>query len=228
MFSIISYMRQGEYLAAAISILSSCFVVFCCLPIHELAHGYAAYKLGDSTAKNLGRLKFSPFAHLDLIGTLMIFLFGFGYAKPVPVNPRNFKNPKRDLALVSFAGPLSNIVMGFISIVFAYFAMFIEAKAGTSTFIMCVIMFFRFAALVNVCLAVFNLIPIPPLDGSKILGAFLPNKAYAALLSNHRTFQLIVMALLIFGVFDIPLAWLENLLMKALCFLPELIYNTLV
>lgn len=228
MFSIISYLRQGEYLAAVISVLSSCFVVFCCLPIHELAHGFAADKLGDHTARNMGRLKFNPIAHLDLLGTVMIFLFGIGYAKPVPVNPRNFKNPKKDIALVSLAGPLSNLVMGFISILFAYFVLIVEAKTASVLILDCIFMFFRFSALVNVCLAVFNLLPIPPLDGSKILGAVLPDKAYAAILSNHRTFQIVMMLLLLLGIFDRPLAWLESAFMKILCFIPELIYNLIV
>ena len=99
MLSILSYLRSGNYIEAIIAILSRCFVVFCCLPIHELAHGLMADKLGDHTARNQGRLTFNPFAHLNLLGTIMIFLFGIGYANPVPINPNNFKNPKREWRL---------------------------------------------------------------------------------------------------------------------------------
>ena len=114
--SILSYLRQGEYLEAIIAILSRCFVVFCCLPIHELAHGWVANKCGDDTAKLQGRLTFNPFAHLNPIGTIMIFLFGIGYANPVPVNPARLKQPRKDMALISLAGPLSNRIMAFISL----------------------------------------------------------------------------------------------------------------
>ena len=120
MLSILSLIRQGEYMEAVVSILSRCFVVFCCLPIHELAHGWVAYKLGDNTAKNQGRLTFNPFKHLNPIGTIMIFLFGIGYANPVPINPNNFKNPKNGMALTALAGPCSNLLMGVVSFFIYY------------------------------------------------------------------------------------------------------------
>ena len=176
MLSILSYLRQGEYLLALISILSSCFVVFCCLPVHELAHGWVAYKLGDTTAKDEGRLTFNPLAHLNPIGTIMIFLFGIGYARPVPVNPNRFKHPKSGMALVSLAGPIANLLMGFI-FNFIYIAIYSKAP-GADGFLGAVEYFLYFAAWINVSLAVFNLIPIPPLDGSKVLAAVLPYKAY--------------------------------------------------
>ena len=116
MLSILSYLRSGNYIEAIIAILSRCFVVFCCLPIHELAHGLMADKLGDHTARNQGRLTFNPFAHLNLLGTIMIFLFGIGYANPVPINPNNFKNPKKGMALTALAGPASNLLMAFVSL----------------------------------------------------------------------------------------------------------------
>ncbi len=120
MRDLLSMLRSGDYLGFMVNILSKCFVIFCCMPIHEMAHGYVAYKCGDDTAKLKGRLTINPFAHLDLIGTIMILLFGFGYAKPVPVNPARLKHPRRDMALVALAGPVSNIIMGFIS-VFIYY-----------------------------------------------------------------------------------------------------------
>ena len=99
---------------AIISILSRCFVVFCCLPIHEYAHCLAAHLLGDDTAKNQGRLTLNPFAHLNPIGTVMIFLFGIGYGNPAPINPNNFKKPKQGMALTALAGPCANLILTFI------------------------------------------------------------------------------------------------------------------
>lgn len=166
MLSILSYLRSGNYIEAIIAILSRCFVVFCCLPIHELAHGLMADKLGDHTARNQGRLTFNPFAHLNLLGTIMIFLFGIGYANPVPINPNNFKNLKRE-ALTALAGPASNLLMAFVSLFFYYGILDIAGLNSTVTY--AVAYFFYFAASVNVTLAVFNLIPIPRLTGSRIL-----------------------------------------------------------
>lgn len=222
MLSILSYLRQGEYLLAIIVILSRCFVVFCCLPIHELAHGLIAYKLGDNTAKNQGRLSFNPFAHLNPIGTLMIFLFGIGYANPVPINPNNFKNPKKGMALTALAGPASNLVMGFLS-VFIYYAL---ASFNSSSSVMyAVTYFFYFSASVNVTLAVFNLLPIPPLDGSKVLSAVLPDDKYFKYMQYERYIMLILFALLFVGVLDTPIAWLSSVMMKLISIIPKLIFG---
>ncbi|MGN1329318.1 MAG: site-2 protease family protein [Eubacterium sp.] len=222
MLSILSYLRQGEYLEAIIAILSRCFVVFCCLPIHELAHGWVAYKLGDNTAKNQGRLSFNPFAHLNPIGTLMIFLFGIGYANPVPVNPNNFKNPKKGMAITSLAGPVSNLIMGFFS-VFVYYA--IASFYNGSTVMYAVMYFFYFAASVNVTLAVFNLLPIPPLDGAKILGAVLPDRTYFKYMQYERYVMIALFVLLFVGVLDTPIAWLSSFMMKIISIIPSLIFG---
>lgn len=221
MLSIISYLRNGEYLLAIISILSSCFVVFCCLPIHELAHGYVAYKLGDDTAKNQGRLTFNPFAHLNPIGTIMIFLFGIGYARPVPVNPNRFKNPKGGMALVALAGPLSNLIMAFV---FNFVYVALVSKFQMSGFIGAVMYFFYFAAWVNVTLAVFNLFPIPPLDGSKVLAALLPNRIYNKYMMYERYIMLALLVLLFTGVLDTPISIISGFFMKLISYLPALIF----
>ena len=200
MLSILSYLRQGEYLLALISILSSCFVVFCCLPVHELAHGWVAYKLGDTTAKDEGRLTFNPLAHLNPIGTIMIFLFGIGYARPVPVNPNRFKHPKSGMALVSLAGPIANLLMGFI-FNFIYIAIYSKAP-GADGFLGAVEYFLYFAAWINVSLAVFNLIPIPPLDGSKVVAMFLSDRQYVQWMRLERYGMIVLMAALWFGLLD--------------------------
>lgn len=221
MLSIISYLRNGEYLMAVISVLSSCFVVFCCLPVHELAHGYVAYKLGDDTAKKQGRLTFNPFAHLNPLGTIMIFLFGIGYASPVPVNPNRFKNPKGGMALVAIAGPLSNLIMAFV---FNFVYVGLASKFQMTGFIGAVMYFFYFAAWVNITLAVFNLFPIPPLDGSKVLAALLPNRIYNKYMMYERYIMIALFVLLFAGVLDTPISVVSGFFMKLISYLPVLIF----
>lgn len=222
MLSILSYLRQGEYLEAIIAILSRCFVVFCCLPIHELAHGWVANKCGDDTAKLQGRLTLNPIAHLNPIGTIMIFLFGIGYANPVPVNPARLKHPRKDMALISLAGPLSNIIMAFVS-VFVFYA--VSVFDNGSTVMYAIMYFFYFAASVNVTLAVFNLLPIPPLDGAKILGAVLPDRIYFKYMQYERYVMIALFVLLFIGVLDTPIAWLSSFLMKIISIIPNLIFG---
>lgn len=221
MISIFRYISQGEYLQAIIAVLSRCFVVFCCLPIHELAHGLMAYALGDDTAKKQGRLSINPLAHLNPIGTVMIFLFGIGYANPVPINPRRFKNQKGGMALTAFAGPLANILMGFIS-VWGYYI--VNHFAGYNNFGFAVSYFFLYAAQINVMLAVFNLLPIPPLDGSKILAAVLPTKAYNKYMMYERYVMIGLLILLFTGILDRPITLLTNLLLSLISIIPNLIF----
>lgn len=140
------------------------------LTIHEFAHGYVAYLRGDPTAKNSGRLSLNPLAHLDLLGTLMLFFGPFGWAKPVPVNSMNLKNPRKDIILVSSAGPISNILFAILSgIILRFFSGYFIA-IGSSY----LIEFFRILFIINLGLSFFNLIPIPPLDGSNIVIATIP------------------------------------------------------
>lgn len=222
MISIFRYIQQGEYLLAVIAVLSRCFVVFCCLPIHELAHGLMANLLGDDTAKREGRLSLNPFAHLNPIGTVMIFLFGIGYANPVPINPRNFKNEKGGMALTAFAGPLANILMGFVSV----WGYFILAKfAGNSSFGNAAAYFFLYSAQINVMLAVFNLFPIPPLDGSKILAAVLPDKIYYKYMMYERYIMIALMILLFTGILDTPISFLTSKLLNFISLLPRLVFH---
>ena len=184
----------------------SAFVVFCIIPLHEYAHAFVAYKLGDETARLKGRLTINPMSHINWIGALMILLVGFGYAEPVPVNIRNvkMKNKKAAMALIAFAGPLANLLIAFISMV----AMFAVAKfsPGDSLIGYAFVVFFQFTALININLAVFNLIPVPPLDGSRILFAVLPTKYYFAVMKYERYIVLGIMALLFLGVLTKPLS----------------------
>lgn len=214
--------RQGMYFEAIISILSRCFVVFCCMPIHELAHGFIAYKLGDNTAKNKGRLTFNPLAHLSPLGTIMIFLFGIGYANPVPINPNNFKKPKVGMAITALAGPLCNIFLGFVSIFFYY--MIASLSIYVTKLGQAVAFFFFYAANINVTLAVFNLIPIPPLDGSKVLASVLPDKAYYKYMMYERYVMIALMVLLFSGVLDGVIMFLSRIMMNLIAIIPSIIF----
>ncbi|MCD7872952.1 MAG: site-2 protease family protein [Clostridiales bacterium] len=209
---------------ALIIILSRAFVVFVCMPVHELSHGWAAYKLGDDTAKAAGRLSFNPIAHLNPVGTIMIFLFGIGYAQPVPINPSKFKDYRKGVALTAAAGPFSNLVMGFISAFFYSMFQFIYNNSGNSV-INLIGMFFYFAASVNVSLAVFNLLPIPPLDGSRILAVVLPDRAYEKYFRYERIIMIVLFIALFSGILNKPISFLTNLFMNIICFIPNLIFG---
>ena len=222
MLSIFSYMRDGNYLGAVVSVLSRCFVVFCCLPIHELSHGLVAYWLGDDTAKLKGRLTLNPLAHLNPLGTIMLLLVGVGYAEPVPVNPRNFKNPKGGMALTALAGPMSNLLMGWVSIWLFYIC---NAYISNSTFGSAVTFFFLYAAQINVMLAVFNLLPIPPLDGSKILAGLLPSKAYFKYMQYERYVMIALFVLLLTGVLNGVISFLTGILINFISIIPNMIFG---
>ena len=185
-------------------------IVFIVLPIHELAHAWAAHLLGDDTARWQGRLKFNPLRHLDLFGTIMLVLFGVGYAKPVPVNPYNFRNRKRDMALTALAGPLSNIVLAVIAVALFRVCVFFVTDTALLSYLYLILI--NVFASVNIGLAVFNLLPIPPLDGSRIFGFFLPDRWVDVMEQYSRQISMVVMLLLFVGVLDLPLAFLRGLL----------------
>ncbi len=205
-------------IGAVVYIISSLTVIFLTMPIHEFAHGFAAVKLGDNTPRWQGRLSLNPFAHIDYIGALCILLFGFGWAKPVQVNGRNLRNPKRDMALVALAGPLANIALAFIALLLFYLLQVFLVIPALSY----VALIFYYIARINVGLSVFNLLPIPPLDGSRLLSALLPYKQYYALMRYERYIFIGLLALLYLGVLDIPLSYLSNAVMSGLSFVARL------
>ncbi len=203
---------NSDGLSLLITFFSRLFVIFCTMPIHEYAHALIATKLGDQTPRLSGRLTLSPMAHISPLGAIMIFLCGFGYAKPVNVNPRNFKDPKKGMALTAIAGPISNLIMGFIFI-------FIATLVGnlgdsSSTMIYAIYYFLTFAGAVNVNLAVFNLLPIPPLDGSRILQLLIPAKHYYKFLQYERYVVLVVFVLIMTGVLSRPLSIISNIIIN--------------
>ena len=168
------------------------------ITFHELSHGVAAYWLGDNTAKLQGRLTLNPFAHLDLFGLLCMIVIGIGWAKPVPVNPYNFKHPKWGMALTALAGPLSNVVLAFFCTLIALYITF----ASTSAVLLSLAQFLYLTATLSAGLAVFNLIPVPPLDGSKLLYPLLPHRVTYWLNKYASYFLFAFFALMILGVFS--------------------------
>ena len=174
------------------------FVFVCCLPVHESAHAWMAYKLGDDTGRLSGRITLNPLKHLNVIGTLMILLLGFGYAKPVPVNIGNFPPKKRKFyfALTAAAGPISNLLLAVLFILLELICKKVVIGSGSIPFYIAEL-FFRFTAQINISLAVFNLIPIPPLDGSRLVTAVLPDRIYYKLMNYERYFMIGLFALIL-------------------------------
>lgn len=170
--------------------------------LHEVAHGYVAEKFGDPTARLLGRLNLNPIRHLDPIGTLAVFVFGFGWARPVPVNAGNFRHPRRDMIWVALAGPLTNLALAVISAIFLKGLSLLELTAlGSSEYFLQVVMPLRmmagFSLYINALLGVFNLVPVPPLDGGRILTGILPERQ-ATLINRMEPFGFVLILFLVF------------------------------
>ena len=198
--------------------------VLLALTFHECAHGFIAYKLGDPTAKYYGRLSLNPLKHIDPIGAICMIFTRFGWAKPVPIDISNFKNPKRDMALSALAGPVANIVLGFVGC-FLYFISLIAIPSSVyaeQNFVFYIVFvwmqFIYYFAWLNISLAIFNLIPLPPLDGSKILYAFLPPKACNQFRKYEREISIVFMLVLLLdsrilgGVVTGGLSYIVNLI----------------
>ncbi len=214
------------------TILLSIPAVLIALTVHEYAHGYAAYKLGDPTARSLGRLSLNPFRHLDILGVICMIFFRFGWAKPVPINTRYFKKPRRDMAITALCGPLSNFIMAFFGafLFFAVAAIFkaILAGAAPSPFwglcMQYVLDFLYLFHFLNLTLGLFNLIPLPPLDGSRIFCVFLPARAYYAVMKYEKFIALGLMLLLYLGFFNHYLTeaarWISNVFFSVFYSIP--------
>lgn len=207
-----------------IRILSVLVIIFLILPFHEYAHGFIAYKLGDHTAKNSGRLTLNPLVSIDPMGALGILLFGFGWARPIPINPNNFSNPKKDTALTALAGPSANLIAAFLGAILLNL-LFIFRFYLNSTFSTWIALFFNYYISINVGLAVFNLLPIPPLDGSKILAAFLSDRIIYKYYKYQNITIVVVFALLFTGVLSVPLGYMQIYIYNLIMNLASLPFN---
>ena len=223
--------------------------VLLALSVHECAHGWVSYKLGDPTARNLGRLTLNPLKHIDILGLICMVLLRFGWAKPVPVNARYYKKPRRDMALVAAAGPVSNLIMCIIGMLLLYLSYLIysltaaEPVAFSSLWaaasynwpevmgtevLSAKLMYLLFVflwqfSILNVSLAVFNLLPIPPLDGSRIAYVFLPSKWYFGIMRYERYIVLALFVLLWLGAFSNVLSSISGWLLSGINWLIRLL-----
>ena len=201
-------------------LLLSLPIILLALSVHETAHGYVAYKLGDPTARNLGRLTLNPLKHLDPIGFICMLFFGFGWARPVPINTRYFKNPRRGMAISGIAGPISNLLLAFIFVLLLRFydaVIPVEVFYGTGFWAIAAYLMELFlyqGITLNLSLAVFNLLPVPPLDGSRFCYVVLPEKWYFGIMQYERYISLAVMLMLVIGWLDPLLSWAVNGLMN--------------
>jgi len=216
-----------NFLPDILLMLLSMPVMLMALSVHESAHGYAAYKLGDPTARNLGRITLNPVKHFDLFGFLSMLVFHIGWAKPVPINARYFKKPRRDMAITGAAGPLSNVCLALIHLAILRIVMIFITNAvlgGRITselwmIVLSLIVYLLYMGVImNIVLAIFNLIPIPPFDGSRIFYAFLPPKWYFGVMKYEQYIMIgcIIFLFLLSRLGINPLASLESWMINGL------------
>jgi len=200
-------------------LLSYAMIILIALPVHELAHAFAADRMGDPTARWNGRLTLNPLAHLDIVGTLMILFFEFGYAKPVPVNPRNFREYKKGMIITSVAGPLSNLALSLASLAILRLLLFVPSPPLFSH--LAKILLLNFAQ-VNIFLAIFNLMPVPPLDGYRIISNFIPPR-WAYSIERYQLFITIGFIVLVLGGrFGYIIQFIANPIFKLFLFITGL------
>lgn len=195
-----------------------------CITLHELSHGFVAWKLGDRTAKDMGRLTLNPIKHIDIFGLVMMVVFKFGWAKPVPVNMNNFKNPKRGMAVTALAGPVSNLLICCAALLL-YGILYYPLTVSGSDFSNAALTVVSTTAYLSLALAVFNIIPIPPLDGSKVLFSLLSERAYYRLMRYEKYGMLILFAVLATGVLRTPLTLATGYLFDRLFIIAEFAFE---
>lgn len=226
MLVLLNLLQGGDMTQIVLTLLTTAFVVLAILPIHECAHAYVAHKLGDDTGKYSGRMTLNPMRHLDPIGSLSLFLIGFGWAKPVPVNPNHFKNRKAGMALTALAGPVSNLIVAFIAVLLLRINFQIAAANLNyyyGALYDAVYTFLYLLSAINIGLAVFNFLPIPPLDGSRILCFFLPDRVEEWFYRYQQAISLVFLALLFFTpVFDWVLSFVQTHVFDGLLWVADL------
>lgn len=226
MDGILNWMRQlqlGSLWETLLLVLASVL----CITIHEACHGICAFWLGDDTAKIQGRLTLNPVRHIDPVGIAMMAIVRFGWAKPVPIDIRKFKDPKKGMALTALAGPVSNVLLAVIALIVRSFAQAGFYAKGIS-WLYYLIYFSELVSILSTGLAVFNLFPIPPLDGSKVLCIFLSDRLYIKFLRYERYGMVLLTVLLLTGLLDKPLIYMRQWLLQMLFSLTEPIFTVFV
>ncbi len=196
-------MRNLDW-SVPVHMLMSVIPALICITLHELSHGYVAYRLGDNTAKNMGRLTLNPIKHIDIFGLVMMIAFNFGWAKPVPVDMRNFRHPKRGMAITALAGPVSNVIITCV-VLFIYGMIYAPCALSGSEYAIELRNMVYITAYLSLALAVFNIIPVPPLDGSKVLFSLMSDRSYMKLMRYERYGMIILIVLIATNVLGAPL-----------------------
>lgn len=206
-----------------LSILMGLIPSLLCITLHELSHGYVAYRLGDNTAKERGRLTLNPLKHLDVMGLLMMLVFHVGWAKPVPVNMYKFKNPKRGMAVTALAGPVSNFIIAIV-FMFVFGALYVPLSASRVG--MYVLSMLQLTVYMSLGLGLFNLIPLPPLDGSKVLFSVLSDEGYYKLMHYEKYGMILMLLLVSTGVIGKPLSRAIDFIYAGLLPIAQFALNT--
>lgn len=223
MDGILSWLKQLEF-GFLLDTAGIVLAALLSITVHETCHGLVAFWLGDDTAKRQGRLSLNPLRHVDLMGLVLMALARFGWAKPVPIDARRFRHPKLGMVLTALAGPVSNVLLAFLAMLVraVYMAVVPFEQMGTAFHLLRGLL--ENIAIISSGLAVFNLFPIPPLDGSKVLFAVLPNRWYIQLMRYERYGMLLLMALLLLNVLDVPLLFLRGALLDGISAITEPVF----
>jgi len=227
MSAILDWVRQLQF-STLFDTLVIVAASLLCITFHEFSHGLVACWLGDDTAKRMGRLSLNPLRHVDILGLIVMAVAKFGWAKAVPIDMRKFRNPKIGMAITALAGPLSNVLLAFTALMLRAAAVVLYIQSDLAVGWEYVITFLEYVAILSTGLAVFNLFPIPPLDGSKVVAAVLPEQWYMRLMRVERYGMLVLAALLLLNVLDKPLMYLRQILLNVLLYIPNLLTDFLV